>query len=113
MLLGIAAYGIYFGASHSVQQLSADAVRTAIAGLNEAERQQLASDFIDHNARGYLFVNVARLTVAAKDSDADANQFVVTVRYDASDLPIWNLFPVLPMPNSTIIRSSTIRIGGI
>jgi Flp pilus assembly protein TadG len=31
-LLGMLAYGIYFGAAHSVQQLAADAARTAIAG---------------------------------------------------------------------------------
>ncbi|RVD33089.1 pilus assembly protein, partial [Mesorhizobium sp. M4A.F.Ca.ET.020.02.1.1] len=35
LLLGMVAYGIYFGASHSVQQIAADAARTAIAGLNQ------------------------------------------------------------------------------
>ncbi|TIM19494.1 MAG: pilus assembly protein, partial [Mesorhizobium sp.] len=29
LLLGMVAYGIYFGASHSVQQIAADAARTA------------------------------------------------------------------------------------
>jgi hypothetical protein len=28
-------------------------------------------------------------------------------------LPIWNLFPNLPMPGMTIKRQSTIRVGGI
>lgn len=113
MLLGITAYGIYFGASHSLQQITADAVRTAIAGLNETERQSLASDFVNHHAGGYPFIETERLTVTAKDSADDKNQFVVTIRYDARGLPIWNLFPGLPMPSTSIVRSSTIRIGGI
>ena len=32
-VMGMVAYGIYFGAAHSVQQIAADAARTAIAGL--------------------------------------------------------------------------------
>ncbi|MBL8581266.1 MAG: pilus assembly protein, partial [Rhizobiaceae bacterium] len=39
VLFGLIAYGIYFGASHSVQQLAADAARTAVAGLNAEERE--------------------------------------------------------------------------
>ena len=48
--LGMLAYGIYFGAAHSLQQLTADAARTAVAGLSDSERQQLVSNFINANA---------------------------------------------------------------
>lgn len=113
LLLGMVAYGIYFGASHSLQQISADAARTAIAGLDATERQDLVSQFITANASGYPFIDPVKLTVAADDSAADANQFVVSVTYDARDLPIWNLFRTLPLPNTTISRRSTIRIGGL
>lgn len=112
-LLGLLAYGIYFGASHSVQQIAADAARTAIAGLNETERNRLASDYIRLNAAGYPFVDPGKLTVDARDSSADGDQFVITISYDASDLPIWNLLRDLPLPAQTIHRSSTIRVGGI
>lgn len=113
LLLGMVAYGIYFGASHSLQQISADAARTAIAGLDTTERQDLVSQFITVNASGYPFIDPVKLTVAADDSSADANQFVVSVTYDARDLPIWNLFRTLPLPDTTISRRSTIRIGGL
>ena len=112
-LLGMLAYGIYFGASHSVQQIAADAARTAIAGLNEAERDKLASDYIRLNAVGYPFVDPDKLSVDARDSSADCNQFVITVSYDASSLPIWSLLRDLPLPRQTILRRSTIRVGGI
>ncbi|SJM29778.1 TadE family protein [Mesorhizobium delmotii] len=113
LLLGMVAYGIYFGASNSVQQIAADAARMAIAGLNEGERQALVTSFVNTNAGGYPFVDSTKLTYHAKDSTADRNQFVVSIQYDARNLPVWNLFPALPMPGTTISRESTIRVGGI
>ncbi|WP_245523668.1 TadE/TadG family type IV pilus assembly protein, partial [Mesorhizobium sp. M8A.F.Ca.ET.167.01.1.1] len=102
LLLGMVAYGIYFGASHSVQQIAADAARTAIAGLNQTERQALVTDFISHDITGYPFVGPKKLTVDATDSTVDGSQFVVSVSYDARNLPIWNLFRTLPLPGTTI-----------
>lgn len=113
LLLGMVAYGIYFGASNSLQQIAADAARTAIAGLNQTERQALVASFVKNNASGYPFVDSGKLTYQATDSTADGNQFVVSIQYDASNLPIWNLLPSLAMPQTTISRRSTIRIGGI
>ena len=113
LILGLTAYAIYFGAAHSVQQLSADAARTAIAGLDGRERQDLARRFIAGNANGYLFIDVTKLTVEVGDSSTDPSQFDVTLRYDATDLPIWALWDNLPMPNRIIQRRATIRMGGI
>ncbi|MEI5677645.1 pilus assembly protein [Mesorhizobium sp. CGMCC 1.15528] len=113
LFLGMAAYAIYFGASHSVQQLAADAARTAIAGLSATERSTLATNFIRLNAAGYPFVDPKKVTVNTRDSAADGSQFIVAVQYDASTLPIWKLFKGLPLPGMTISRQSTIRVGGI
>ena len=71
------------------------------------------ANFINNDAGGYPFVDATKLTVDAKDSVADGSQFVVSMSYDARNLPIWNLFPNLPMPGMTIQRQSTIRVGGI
>lgn len=113
LLLGITAYGIYFGASHSMQQLSADAARAAVAGLDTDERRMLAESFIAHNAAGYLFIDPARLNVNVGDSPADPNQFNVVISYDAANLPIWGLFDRISMPDQIIQRRSTIRMGGL
>lgn len=112
LLMGMVAFGIYLGAANAVQQLAADASRTAIAGLTGAERQTLARGFITRNTGQYYFINPARMTVVVNDSPVDNNQFTVVIRYDARDLPIWNLFQGLPLPDTEIKRSSTIRIGG-
>jgi len=113
LIMGMIAYGIYFGAAHSVQQLAADAARTAIAGLNPTERQTLAQNFISANGGGYAFIDADKLEVAVADNPNDTHQFVVSVEYDADNLPIWGLLADLPLPGKTITRSSTIRIGGI
>lgn len=113
LVLGMTAYGIYFGAAHSVQQLSADAARTAVAGLDTQERQDMARRFIERNADGYLFIDRRKLVVEVGDSVNDETQFDVTISYDATDLPIWGLWDSLPMPSRTILRRSTIRMGGI
>ncbi|WP_348639779.1 TadE/TadG family type IV pilus assembly protein [Mesorhizobium sp. 8] len=113
ILLGMVAYGIYFGASHSVQQIAADAARTALSGLDQSERQSLVTAFVQRNAAGYPFIDPGNLSVTAQDSAADADQFVVAVQYDARNLPIWNLLSGLPLPGTTIAKRSTIRIGGL
>jgi Flp pilus assembly protein TadG len=113
MLTGMMAYGIYFGAASSIQQIAADAARTAIAGLDETERNDLVEAFLDGNAEDYLFIERARLSFTIGDKPDDPSQYRVTVRYDASDLPIWNLSVPLPLPSPVIAYTSTIRRGGI
>lgn len=113
LLLGMTAYGIYFSAVHSVQQLAADTARAAIAGLDATERNQLAQDYVTVNASHYVLLDPAALSVVVTDSAADPNQFEVAVSYDAQSLPIWSLHSPLPLPSKTIARQSTIRIGGL
>jgi Flp pilus assembly protein TadG len=105
-------YGIYLSASHAIQQISADAARTAVAGLSENERKTLASGFIETAALDYAFINRSKLTVRVEDDISNLNQFTVTISYDASELPIWKLFS-FALPEEKIERYSTIRLGGI
>jgi Flp pilus assembly protein TadG len=107
------AYGVYFGAAHSLQQLAADAARTAIAGLSESERNRLVNAYLDANADSYMLIERRLLTASIGDKPADADYYNVTLRYDASELPIWNLYPPLPLPSKTLAYSSVIRRGGI
>lgn len=113
LLLGMTGYGIYFGAAHSIQQIAADAARTALAGLDESERVTLTRDFMAHNAAGYPFIEADKLVFNVAVNPSDPNQLVVLVAYDARALPIWSLFPDLPLPGTTITRKSTVRIGGL
>lgn len=110
LMAGIAAYGLYLGTSHSLQQIAADAARAAIAGLSADERQDIALRYVAANAGTYPFIEARHLTVGV--GDGDAGRFVVSLDYDARSLPIWNLFDGLPLPQVTIVRRAAIRIGG-
>jgi Flp pilus assembly protein TadG len=109
---GMMAYGIYFGAAHSLQQLAADAARTSVAGLSDAERASLVGAFLDADADGYVFIDRRRLSYAVAPDAGDPDEYRVTLSYDARTLPIWNLYLPLPLPKRTISFSSTIRMGG-
>ncbi|URK87638.1 pilus assembly protein [Rhizobium sp. RCAM05350] len=105
-------YSIYLSASHAIQQIAADAARTAVAGLSETERKSLANSFIQSSTLDYAFINKTKLTVDVEDDVSNLNQFTVTIVYDSSELPIWKLFS-FALPDEEIKRYATIRLGGI
>ncbi|HVX79853.1 MAG TPA: TadE/TadG family type IV pilus assembly protein [Devosiaceae bacterium] len=109
---GMLAYAVYFGAAHSVQQLAADAARTSIAGLSADERRTLVNRFLDANADNYVFITRANLSAALSSETTDPNEYSVALSYDATSLPIWNLYLPLPLPSRTITYVSVIRLGG-
>ena len=113
LVMGMSAYGIYFGAAHSVQQIAADAARASIPGLTALERADLAATYIERNAQRYAFIASERLVIDVGDSANSPGQFDVSVSYEADHLPIWSLLERIPLPGKTIERHSTIRIGGI
>jgi len=112
LLLTFFGYGFYLTTSNTVQQLAADAARTAVAGLSSAERAQLATDFINRSTLDYPMIDRAKLQVTVADDTKNPDQFTVALAYDASSLPIWNLYS-FAMPGSQIKHFSTIRLGGI
>lgn len=111
MVMGMLAYGLYFGAANSLQQLAADAARIAISGLSEAERNRLVGAYLDRHAERYMLIDRTRLTAEIGDDPDDPDQYRVQLRYDATTLPIWNLYPPLPLPSQQILAGSTIRQG--
>ena len=81
--------------------------------LTEAERNSLVEAYIARNAQAYALIDPARLSHTIGDSVVDPSQYVVRLSYDATDLPIWNLYPPLPLPGKTIAYGATIRRGGL
>lgn len=112
MLVGMICYGLYFSTSHGVAQLAADAARASIAGLSDAERAEISKSHIRNRASDYMMVNPDKLTVQAGPTADDATQFKITVRYDASALPIWVFKGLIPLPNQTIVKVASIKRGG-
>jgi len=105
-------YGLYFSTAHSVQQLVADAARASIAGMTTTERQALALDYIKRSTFDSILIDASKLKVSVTPDPGNSEQFTVEVSYDASSLPIWNLY-AFALPGSEIARRATIRVGGI
>ena len=108
-LLGVICYGAYFWMAHDVQQLANDGARSAIAGLDAAERSAIARQTVQRNLSrqdGLLATKAAVTVQEANDA------FTVTVTYDASGSPFWTVIDLFPMPSTTIRRSATVTLGG-
>jgi Flp pilus assembly protein TadG len=112
LLLGLIAFGSYLGIVHGVQQLTAEAARASIAGLTDAERLTLARDNITANVGSYPMLSAGRLVVQAAGTDASTGTFKVTVKYDASDMFIFQLPHIVPAPDPVIVRTAVIQRGG-
>jgi Flp pilus assembly protein TadG len=109
---GLLAYGLYFGASHAVQQLAADAARASVSGLSDVERTAIAEAHVAASGNNYPFLRADRISVVAQPLAGDPTQFEVRVAFDSADLPIWALSGLVPLPQKTIARSAIIKRGG-
>ena len=112
LLLGIAAYGIYFSAISSLQELTADAARASVAGISAAERQTIVSSYVTQSSPGYRLLSQHPITVTATSHPGDPTRYSVTLRTDISGLPLQGATGLLPMPSAIIERTAVVRIGG-
>ncbi len=112
MLFGIISFGAYLTVVHGVQQLAAEATRAAVAGLSDDERVTLAQNNIASNVASYPLISSGRLTLTSAATDASSNNFSVTLRYDASNMFVFNLPRFVPAPPSMVVRSASIQRGG-
>lgn len=109
---GLLAYGIYFGAAHSVQQLAADAARASVSGITDAERIAIAHAHVAASGGNYPLLSSDHLSVTAGALAADPSQFEVRVVFDSEDLPIWAFAGLVPLPQKSIERVAIIQRGG-
>ncbi len=86
LLIGIMIYGGYFLMAHSVQELANDAARSAVAGLSDSERQQLASASLASELPSYGFLNPKQVQLNYSDQ---AQVMTIHIAYDASASPLW------------------------
>jgi Flp pilus assembly protein TadG len=112
VLFGIIAYGSYLAMVHGLQQITAEAARASVGGLSDSERLSLATTDITNNVSSYALLAPARLTIVSAATDATTGNFTVTVKYDASDMFIFNMPQFVPAPNPVIVRSASIQRGG-
>lgn len=91
LLFGIMDY--VFGIDHSIQQIAAEAARSSVSGLNDAERSRIARDFIAAHARSYTFIDPTKPRVRTGQTGPQMRSFEVAVAYDMSGSVYGNLPP--------------------
>ncbi len=109
MLLGLCGYGGYFWMSHAVQQVTNDAARAAMAGLDNTERTALATAALNAEIGDYVWLERSKATLTVTNA---SDRVTVAISYNAADTPFWSMKGLVPMPSSTISRSATVRLGG-
>lgn len=112
LLFGIVAYGSYISVVHSIQQIAAEAARSSIGGLTDAERAMLARQSVYNHAGSYLMIDPQKLFVEHAATDAGTSVFRVRLRYDADGMFIFQLPIISVIPNRQIIRSASVQRGG-
>ena len=112
LLLGIAAYGIYFSAISSLQELTADAARASVAGVSATERQTIVSTYVAQSSPNNHLLSRHPITVTATPYPGDPTRYSVTLRTDISNLPLQGTTGIFPMPSAIIQRTAVVRIGG-
>lgn len=112
LLLGIAAYGIYFSAVSSLQELTADAARASVAGMSATERQTIVTNYVAQSSTRYKLLQGNSITVTTAPFPGDPTRYSVTLRTDISNLPLQVTTGLFPMPSAVIQRTAVVRIGG-
>jgi Flp pilus assembly protein TadG len=108
MMFGMIMYGSWFWMAHSVQSMASEGARAAIAGLDPAEREQLARAFVGLQV-GDLGLDGAK---AAVEVESTPDVIRVDIAYDASDHPLMALSGLIPSPPKVIRRTAVVRLGG-
>ena len=112
LVFGIVMFGSVLGIYHGVQQLVSESARASVAGLTDAERDQLARSFISSNIGSYLFLDPSKTTVSTSANSGSTTTFTVSIQYDMSNMFIYKLSNLLPLPNPTVSRSAVVQRGG-
>ena len=96
LLMGIFTYGGYFLTAHTIQQLTNDAARASIAGLDDEERLALARGAMQAGIANQSFMRGELSPTSALTRDGE--MISVAVTYDASEDVYWAFQSLIPAP---------------
>ena len=109
LMMGVMSYGSYFWTAHTVQQIANDAARAAIAGLTDPERAELARATLNTDLADQPMLDPTKVSV---EIARNGTSLTVAVAYDGRDSMFATLGQLVPMPDTQIRRSASVRLGG-
>ena len=107
LVVGMIVYGGWLWMAHSVQAAVSEGARAAVAGLDPAERDQLARDGVAEHLRNLGL----KKGDASIETSVDGRFFRVVVAYDAGRHPLMALAPLTVSPPKVIRRAAVIQIN--
>lgn len=110
LVAAILAYGSVFATSLSLQQIAAETARATIGGLNDTERQSLATAKLASIADKYPMLDSKKVKFAF-DQGAGSNISRLTLTYDMSNHPAYAFDKLLPLPPSPLSYSMIVSDG--
>ena len=111
-LMGIIAFGSFFGYAHSLQIVASESARAAIAGLDSPERIALATAAAQRSLATSPLLRGAAVSIVVGADAKDPGMFTVTLTYDLNATLLGLTPRLLPLPNS-LSRTASIRRGGL
>lgn len=108
ILGGTVNYGFFFLTSHSVQQLTNEAARRAVAGVTSQERMALAQSVLQDERRGGILL-AGELQLEIEETQ---DLMTVRVRFVPENEGGFNLMGRLPGMPETIEQTLSIARGG-
>ena len=109
LLLGAISYGTWFMSAHSIQQAVNDAARASLAGMDQAEREEIVVDVVQD---GVLAAGTVDLDNVLIQTELSGNLFTVRAIYNPSDnLLLAN--SLIPLPQGNIVRTASVRLTSI
>jgi Flp pilus assembly protein TadG len=112
IIMGVVIFGLYMTLLHEVQELASSAARASVAGLNQTERNTLATNFINNFVANSGLLVPADVTVATTTTGTPPTSYQVSVTYNLKDTPIPALGSLVSLPNTSIQRTAIVQFGG-
>lgn len=109
LLLGILTYGAWFMAAHSLQEAANDAARSALAGMNAAERQELVDRSI---AQSVIQGGTLAPDLVSVETDIDGTFYKVALSYDVENSAIYQT-SFVPLPSGSIRREAMVELSSL
>ncbi|RIV89221.1 TadE/TadG family type IV pilus assembly protein [Aurantiacibacter zhengii] len=109
LLFGVISYGTWFMAAQSVQQAANEGARAALAGIDEADRQDIVQDMVNDGVLSAGTVNADKVTVS---TSLEGDVYTVAVSYDYSESVLLSA-SIIPLPASPITRQARVRLNSL
>lgn len=113
LMLNIITGGIYIGAYHTLQHVTAEAARASLAGSSDSERLILAQQSINTGlSNGYL-VKAQAVKLQIGSTGQSQPTYRVALSFDANTLGLSNVPGFAIVAPATLTASYDVRPGGM